>query len=1173
VEIHFCEIDDADPVTASDETDAYNPIPGSEFVLARTVRLDNTSFYTLNGKRQTFEDIEVFMKTKGIDINNNRFLILQGEVEAISMMKPKGENKHEEGMLEFLEELIGTDKYVEDIEKGQALVETLSQNRAIKLEQVKVGEKEMAALEGPKDEAMRFRFLETSIAENKCKIVAARLKQCEAKCEEAEANKTAVSESFASQRKELDEIKGQVNALDDELKSKKEGHVLIVKALEDHKEAFAKFERKNIKDEAKSKQLQAKVDKLQASLEESRKAKETAQEKIEDLEGTLPKLTAEMQKQESSLAKAEETLEDIRMRSRDEAKVVREKIEKKQTELQPLSNKASEAESEVSILDKELALLEGPTKEAQVKLEAAKEERKAAKAAVKELPRSVEEQKELLEEATAELKNSAIKIEMARQKETTLENECANISAILKTAAVSAGGKSGKGSALSRLVEATKRGGALDGCQLLGRLGDLGSIPDEYDAAATTAAGNALDSFVTKTTEDAERCVSFLRKEQLGVATFIILDKVAKVPQAEASSFPATRVFDLVKPVNESVLPAFYHALKDTLVCKDLDEAVSVAYDEANVCRWRVVTLKGELIDRSGTMSGGGKPRKGGFSNSPSTASDELSEKEVKELNAKLTQLESELKACRAEIAKETKMSEKLAVAKRSAEDAIEKLKQDLETVEQKVKIIEARIAELETRCTLSLEDKAKTDAIHAQLKVKIPLRDEAKASAEKIERELQLLNTELNEVGGAQAKLARDHVENIRKKLDKARADLTKCQVGIDAAKQALQKAESIAEKAGAEHELALVEQETHESEREKTAERAKEAQEKFKKASEEETAARAVVERIKKEYNEAKARYNALESGSTDMKIKLETAEEELKKAYARRTKWQADLEQARSRLEQWRKTIEDKEGAAADGQEEGGESKPEIDLSDNDLGQLENEVQRLEAEAKTLRGNVNMGAIAEYKAREKEYLEKVKELDEASLARDQARAQVDDLKKRRLVEFMAGFSIISLKLKEIYQLITLGGDAELELVDSLDPFSEGVVFSVRPPKKSWKNISNLSGGEKTLSSLSLVFALHAFRGAPIYVMDEIDAALDFKNVSIVANYIKERTKNAQFLIISLRNNMFELADRLVGVYKTNNATKSVTINPDRVAMKSGIAHDEDGKRNDGDENVMAQ
>jgi chromosome segregation ATPase len=96
------------------------------------------------------------------------------------------------------------------------------------------------------------------------------------------------------------------------------------------------------------------------------------------------------------------------------------------------------------------------------------------------------------------------------------------------------------------------------------------------------------------------------------------------------------------------------------------------------------------------------------------------------------------------------------------------------------------------------------------------------------------------------------------------------------------------------------------------------------------------------------------------------------------------------------------------------------------------------------------------------------------------------------------MEGFSIISLRLKEMYQMITMGGNAELELVDSLDPFSEGILFSVMPPKKSWKNISNLSGGEKTLSSLALVFALHHYKPTPLYVMDEIDAALDFRNVS---------------------------------------------------------------------------
>jgi len=185
-----------------------------------------------------------------------------------------------------------------------------------------------------------------------------------------------------------------------------------------------------------------------------------------------------------------------------------------------------------------------------------------------------------------------------------------------------------------------------------------------------------------------------------------------------------------------------------------------------------------------------------------------------------------------------------------------------------------------------------------------------------------------------------------------------------------------------------------------------------------------------------------------------------------------------------------------------------------------------------------------LKEYKKREAEFLNRAKDLDEVTQQRDDQKQLYDALRKQRLDEFMTGFSMISLKLKEMYQMITLGGNAELELVDSMDPFSEGIIFSVMPPKKSWKNISNLSGGEKTLSSLALVFALHVFKPTPLYFMDEIDAALDFRNVSIVANYIKDRTKNAQFIIISLRNDMFELSHRLVGIYKTSNQTRSICI-----------------------------
>lgn len=225
---------------------------------------------------------------------------------------------------------------------------------------------------------------------------------------------------------------------------------------------------------------------------------------------------------------------------------------------------------------------------------------------------------------------------------------------------------------------------------------------------------------------------------------------------------------------------------------------------------------------------------------------------------------------------------------------------------------------------------------------------------------------------------------------------------------------------------------------------------------------------------------------------------------------------------------------------------------------------------------KNTADLAVLQEYRRRNEEFRKRAEEFEAVSREWDSAKNQVTELRNERLVLFMKGFGIISNKLKEMYQvlslfffpsamlmsgaltepprpsvlkMITLGGNAELELYDSADPFSEGILFSVMPPKKSWKNISNLSGGEKTLSSLALVFALHVYKvrppislslslknvffffplknrsldnkqPTPLYFMDEIDAALDFRNVSIVANYIKDRTKNAQFIIISLRN-----------------------------------------------------
>ncbi|GAW81464.1 chromosome condensation protein [Plasmodium gonderi] len=196
-------------------------------------------------------------------------------------------------------------------------------------------------------------------------------------------------------------------------------------------------------------------------------------------------------------------------------------------------------------------------------------------------------------------------------------------------------------------------------------------------------------------------------------------------------------------------------------------------------------------------------------------------------------------------------------------------------------------------------------------------------------------------------------------------------------------------------------------------------------------------------------------------------------------------------------------------------------------------------------------NLKVFQDYNVKLYDYMKRRKDVKKSKKQKDKIKKVYDNLCNKRRKEFLIAFNIISSKLKEMYQMIAIGGDAELEIIDSSEIFNEGILFSVRPPKKSWKHIQNLSGGEKTLSSLALVFALHYFKPNPIYFMDEIDAALDFKNVSIISHYIKTKTSDAQFIVVSLRNQMFELCDRMIGIYKTNDITKCITLNPSKFQL----------------------
>jgi structural maintenance of chromosome 4 len=245
--------------------------------------------------------------------------------------------------------------------------------------------------------------------------------------------------------------------------------------------------------------------------------------------------------------------------------------------------------------------------------------------------------------------------------------------------------------------------------------------------------------------------------------------------------------------------------------------------------------------------------------------------------------------------------------------------------------------------------------------------------------------------------------------------------------------------------------------------------------------------LQAVKKDLDEKTAELNETRAVEIEMRNKLEEGQKGLNEFLKRQRAYQDKL-------------LKLSYTSTSDlGEEQDSDGLPTYtkdELQDMDKGVIQEEIAALEKKNENL--NVDLAVLAEYRKRVEEHAVRSLDLADAVSSRDAAKKQCDELRRLRLEGFMEGFSIITARLKEMYQMITMGGNAELELVDSLDPFSEGILFSVMPPKKSWKNISNLSGGEKTLSSLALVFALHHYKPTPLYVMDEIDAALDFRNVS---------------------------------------------------------------------------
>lgn len=1121
-------------------------IEETRFNISRVVFKDNSSYYMIDGRKVQFKEVSKKLQDVGIDLRYNRFLILQGEVEQISLMKPKSEKMGEVGMLEYLEDIIGTSRYIEPIEKLDQKYFVLNEERTKHMLRVKVSAKELKSVRNAKCEAVRSFELENERKMERAKLYQYHSMTLKSKLEKYENEYNEVKTQMNSLLEEENEIQAKVSELESEQKTKTAEYDELKKRQLELKEKFNECSKNDYYLNTKLKSEKEKLKILKTQIEDNRK-------KLTKLKESPDKKDKQIENLKSDSAKIEEDLKEVEDKIKEETQNAQSECADLIAKRDQLDNwlmkfkddqsdklsKMNEAHNNFSIIKQQIDTAQNKYDQLCSKMKTVTEETSEKQKHIEKYREEIPQQKSKLTKISKELQNCETKRSELGEVISSKNDEVIQ----LKRDA----SKKQSNDMVRNALMAEMRKGTLQG--IYGRLGELGAIDKKYDVAVSTACGR-LKNFVVDTIDNAQKCVEFLKQNNLPTVTFIALDKL-RVHWREDQQFPENvpRLFDLVRVNDEYIRPAFYFSLGDTLVANDLDQASRIAYGTRP---YRVVTLKGDMIEMDGSMSGGGQPRSGGMGTSvkQTKATDQSV---IDKLEQQLVELRSEREQLDSKIESITR--------------DLHLIERDIKFMEEKLQMYQMEVSENEKRLS-QYKDNLKTQKEelkrvqeNSELDVAEKLYNKAKSiyekEAEKMtskEDEMRQIDEEIREKLDASLQPIKKRKKNLEKKLKESQAKLN----------QILSEMKT--------HELTLKKtEETLSGNEESLKETEAEIEDIVAKVAELEVNAKQISE----DYNDANVRCSAFDKEIKKIRTNMQDLDGNVKKISKHKLDLEHEMEKRFKVVDERRQKVNEFEQLlnaidfeylddlySDDEAENLSTEKPEVDTSPSkkctpklvqltpeelkalDPQEIERNIESIGAELKKL--NPNFGAIKEYRKKKAEHKEKVNQLDSCTSKRDTYMEHLRETKNRRLKEFKTGFIIIARKLKELYRTITLGGDADLEFIDSLDPFSEGINFAVRPNKKSWKNNMNLSGGEKTLASLALIFALHHYKPSPLYIMDEIDAALDFKNVSIIANYIKQRTRHTQFLIVSLRNNMYDLADRLIGIYKTFNVTKTIAFDP---------------------------
>lgn len=1073
---------------------------GQDLSIARKIRKSTQGYastYYLNDSVTTLTNVHTVLEKYNVTPNSYN-VMMQGDVMGITNCTPKNRRK-------IIDEIAGIadfDRRIDQATNELSTVEQRVERSSVILNEVEV---RLEQLKEEREVALKYQKLREEKTELEGQINKVRFFDLKRNLEKAHENIL----EFAKRKKEeevknkdLDErlrlIKGKYQEISDLVKEKGEGRQIELKKEEESLKG--EIDRKENATNYADKQI---MDGLRR-VENAKNGIDNYKQKIEDFKLKIQFKDDEIKKIEENIviknADLKKILEDMTGLNASADSHLEKRNNLRKT-LEILQDKENNLIKVKLPLENDLKNLQNELSQAKTKLEEL-ENLKANFASDYDL------KKTLVSQLEKELADFKIIQQNAMHDLDTTKNEITDLNyniqmAYRKVSSMEAKKQVAQSSsfnnAIDTVVNAKLRG-------VHAPLVKLGTVDKEYSTAMEVAFGGRLTHVVVDDEHVASVAIEMLKSSGAGRATFIPLNKIKAAPTK--LQLPKDRgVIDFainLVDFEDKYINAFFYAVGDTLVVEDMECAKKL------IGKYRMVTLSGEIFEKSGSMTGGSVRRTGmSFSQNDDDELEDFKSK-LKELETKSATLEN----------KKSALETKLEGVRQNYSDSMNefsKAKVELENMNRNyensenilkdraefIKISEPKIADLNIKLDKLEEDNVKifdemaivqTDIAEVEKLINDKDLKDLKEKTEGVEFEIKRLQTNLLNANAAKNDIFRDiafnenlietkteEIQNIESSNVKLEADKVRFKAEIVELNKKMEALDV---------QIAEIEEKLGE---------------------------------LLKERDEINADLIELEKQKHIRLSDIERIAEQIESFKARRRELEPQLQTAREELEN------------------SGVEIAKLEPIEISIDEITSKIQRLERKMNEL-GDVNMRALAAYDEVLTRQNELKQQIDTLSKERKEILDRMNGYEQQKKEAFLKTYNNINENFKEVFHQLS-EGEGELKLEFPNDPLAGGMTIEAQPRDKKLQRLESMSGGEKSLTALAFVFAIQRYMPSPFYAFDEVDASLDTMNVERIAQMVQHQAKDTQFIVVSHRKPMIESANRTIGVTQKEKGITRVT------------------------------